>query len=387
MEHIIPGFKTFDQIAREGREALLRGGLNNLNAGSSGRALVEHIDKSLAEVYEAIDTAFQNTHIETATGVWLDLIGLDIGLPRLGATPARTSPLQRFYVPRGTLGDFTKGKDLVLGPSVRVATASGQHPIYLVIPFKGDSLSFPVWRADQREIIVRLEAVTRGDVANTGANTLVSHNLPNSHVLTTNISPIGGNRSLEDDLSYRYRLEQALLAGQGSNVAAIERAALEELDVDSVVVTPFIQGPGSVGITVVPSMGAGSEDLRQRVERKVAEVVSAGEAIYVKLARTRDLRMSVRVISSEDPSRVVAETRQVILDYLGALDAGDPLIITALQSQVLTQTVSTISDVTVLSIRVDEETYPGQNIRLDNDEVFVVPAPEELAIQIDVVTR
>jgi len=387
VDNLIPGLKDFSEISQEGRDALIRAGMANLGAGSAGRALIEHMDSQLADLHATVLKTVSNRHVRTARDIFLDLIGLDVNLPRLGIGPVTVTNIQKFYVPRGVLGDFTRGQPLAIAQGTRVSATNGQHPIYEVIPFKDDSDDYPVWRPGQSEIFVRTRSITTGEAANADAGRLVAHNLPHDFVLTTNVKAISSARAVESDESYRYRLFNAGIAGQGSNELAIERAALEEPDVDSILIERFTQGPGSLTVVVVPTKGAGSEDLVRRVETKVRAVLVEGESLRVRLAQSRELQISLRVFSVDDPVRVTNSVRESVLRYLGRLNAGDSFVGSSLIAEILGTNLVVISDVQLLALRFNGQPLPAQNIRLDTDEIFIVPSPAAQAIQIDVVTR
>lgn len=384
--HLLPRHRSLDLLAQEMRQSLLEAGLTDLEAGSASRAFGEAMIAQISRFYDDLEETVRNSHPVSASGLWLDLIGADSSLPRLGSERVETVGNQRFFVPRGVLGDFTDGQDLTMGPGVEVRPPGDRRgPVYEVIPFVDGSSQFPVWRASQQEIFVRTVSFDRGVAANTPAHTLTSHNLPHIEIRTTNINDISHGREPESDNSYRFRLLGYGLTFQGSNRSAIERAALQEVDVDEVIVQPFTQGPGSITVVVVPRRGSGDPFLADRVRVRVQEVIGVGEKLFVRLARPIRLALSVRIRSVGEPSTVAEEVRAQILDYLGDLDAGDRLVISQLEAQIHNN-VSLTQSVQVTTINIDGDSMSARDWQPDTDQIFIVEQPASRSIRIDVVS-
>lgn len=374
MNYLIPNRRSRQQLQEDSRTILMMSGITNLAPGTTAYAMLSAVDGKLAQLWQDLSDAVLNGFPTTASGIYLDLWGQTRGIPRLGSGTLSVRDNQKFFVPRGMLGDYTGGKDLPL-TAVEVSTPATGLPIWRVIPYRDGSQDYPVWSASSREIYVRTEAVTSGADANCGAGKLTRHNMPYDYVLTTNTAAITGGRTVEDDDSYRYRLLDSYLALQGSNATAIEHALLELADVDAVLLQPFVQGPGSVGVVVVPAQGSGDVNLLDRAEAIMNRVLCAGETFQLRLAKTRQLRLQLRVVGMS-----VTDAQTATLVYLGRLNAGDPLVASALVGELIKDGAS---DAALVAINLDGQSLAGQNVTLASDEIFVVPTPIADSIKVD----
>ena len=379
-DNLIPHYQSFSELAKDARTALYRAGITDVEPGSAGRAFTEAISRKIADLYYDTEQAFRNSRSITASGIYLDLIGLDLGISRRGVSSVETINNQKFFVPRGVLGDYTSGQDLIMGPGVQVNRPAGQTPSYKVIPYTygGD---YPVWKASKSEIIVKTLSVQKGQDANASAGVLTAHNLPRTEILCTNLFDILSGQLPESDEDYRYRLSGFGLYVQGSNQRAIEQAALLEPDVDSILIRPFTQGPGSLTVVIIPIKGVGGEGLAERVLARVQSVVSVGERVFTQLAHPVYLGLSLRVKSTS--SSAEADIQNATLDFLGTLNAGDQLVISQLLAYL--QNLDSVISIQVLSMNIDGESAGPLDYQLADDEFFVVNSPISRTIKVDVI--
>lgn len=112
--------KTFTDMVSDGLNYLSRNtSITYFGDGSIAKALVEATALEISRLQNYVSSISENSFLSSATGVYLDLFGEMLGLPRLTSRTATVSAEDgavRFYVTSGTLGskvphplDRTKG--------------------------------------------------------------------------------------------------------------------------------------------------------------------------------------------------------------------------------------------------------------------------------------
>lgn len=150
---------------------------------------------SMDQLWEAQQQTAINSQITTAGGSALDILGLDLGVPRREDRQASTLGLARAV-------RFTNvGVSTVTVPAgTRVFKRTSPQLAFLTT--EGATLS-PSQTAE-----VHASAVDNGELFNVGVGELDTHNVPAVSVQVTNILPIETGSFRESDESYRERLVQ-----------------------------------------------------------------------------------------------------------------------------------------------------------------------------------
>jgi uncharacterized phage protein gp47/JayE len=136
----------------------------------------------------------------------------------------------------------------------------------------------------------------------------------------------------EGDENYRYRISQKVNTAAKANKMAIRLGCLSVDGVRDIKMKRWVQGTGSFAVYVISEEGIVSDELLERVQKKIDEVQAYGnKGIAVKPNEIK-LEMKVRITYSSDTTEV--EKRNVALDarrnlrkYIQNLSIGEDLII------------------------------------------------------------
>jgi uncharacterized phage protein gp47/JayE len=365
---------------REGLEYLAKNtGITYFGAGSIAKALVETNNREIMRLSQFIGDVFQNSFVSSANGLYLDLIGESLGLPRRTPSPgfaSRNDKVVRFYSREGTLGaklpdpaDRTRG----LIPAGVEITNPARSVSYLTV----EPTYFPI---NAKSAFVAVQAETTGTRSSVGANQLTAHDLSIDGVLVTNDRAITSGSDLESDEDYRYRLSRFFSARFGSNSAAIQLATLGQPGVSRVEIDEFARGAGTFDLLVIPSGNTVPLYTLDLIRSSVDSVKAVGVSAVIKEPTYVPFKISVEIIPSNgvSPGQIASgksSAQSAILDYFGSIPIGGEMVINQLRAAIITSSAA-IKDLRIVEFCVRGRPRLVQNFVLGPQEMFI---PDELS--------
>lgn len=353
--------------------------ITNFSAGSRAGTMVDAISEEMALLYDAINVAIAQTHIDTAGGVFLDALGKNVGLTRLSATASFTTISDenvKVYVTSGTLSDQIASQTIASGTS-----------------FTSGDLTFTTTQAVSfndvvDHVFVPVLASTSGTGSNIGTNKLTGHSLGGS-VLVTNTSPIDNGADAETDQAFRTRIRNAPFTQRAGNINSIRSEALSASSVADVIIQDAPEGPGTVGIFLVPIGNAVNSSTIQQVRSTIASVLPAGIKALVRVPTLIPIQITAEIsfvkgTSDRDKVLIARGVEDSILEYLGEIPLGGTLVLNELKERIQS-TNDAIYDHTIPCLLVDGKEILRKNIKLEDDELFV-PDPQSFDRAIEVLT-
>lgn len=323
---------TYQQLISDGISDLDNyTNITRLSAGSKARAILEAVGRRLKESYNTFDLNLARAFVSAATGQYLDLIGILLGVDREKASSASVSSemeVQRFYVESGTFGDINGSADIYLPQATVISTeANGSGRTYRL-------LSGLLLSASDTEGYAAIEATLPGSDANVGSNSLVFHDFTgysdfdNNSLLTTNVFAIANGRDYESDANYRYRIVNRVLEGEAANVTAIRLAALSGAGVADIIVKRRYKGIGTFAVIIQSTTPTVSDALIANVRVKVEQVMSAGEYAYIM--KPKEIGLTFRTtlyfkkkLTDDEMSTIESDLDEIVSTYVNSLNIAE----------------------------------------------------------------
>jgi uncharacterized phage protein gp47/JayE len=172
-------------------------GITKLSAGGIARALLEALNRRLADAYNTFDLNLARAFVSASTGQYLDLMGTLLGITRSVSSPASAHAEEqtiKFYVDSGVFGDINGGVDILLTAGRTIST--GPQSTGIVYTLTDDF----VLSKNSNIGWVSAQAIATGDGSNLGSGSLLYHNFIgysdylNNTLLVTNVVPIANFR-------------------------------------------------------------------------------------------------------------------------------------------------------------------------------------------------
>ncbi len=367
--------KTFSEMVSEGISFLARNtNITYFSDGSIAKALVEATALEIFRLQNFVANISENSFLGTSTGVYLDLFGQMLGLPRLvqrvAFATAEDSSV-RFFVTNGTLGsrlphstDTRKG---LVPANTTVTNAAGT--VLYTIP---SSVEFPI---NSKSVYVPVVASDDGSEYNIGAGQLTRHNLSNTDVQVTNDTAIVTGGDVESDNDYRYRLSKAMSTRFGANRTAVQVAATTQPSVIDARVIEFARGAGTFDVLLIPKGNRVTNENKQNALRAINQVIAFG--IYPSVREPEYVRLKVIVqlrYKAEATEGIKAASKQLAqtatLNHLSTIPLGGELIINQLRSSILSA-LPEVVDLNILEICLNGRPKVIRNIKLKEDELFI----------------
>lgn len=366
---------TYSDMVRESLRYLSENtSITYFGPGSVAKALIEATNLEISKLQDFISSSQDNGFLSTASGIYLDLFGEMLGVPRIGDSKATSSISDgsvRFYVDSGTLGSRlpdpnNPGKGLI-AKNTTVSTSNGN----IIFRVTSD-VSFPI---NTRSAYVPVTCEATGSIFNVGANQLVKHNLSSTVVKVTNDVSITSGSDVESDAEYRFRLSKAMTAKFGANATAVQIAASSQAGVSRTELIPYARGTGTFDVLVVPQGNRLQDSVKQNVRRAVEAVTAYGispritEPDYVKVCLSVQLQYN---IGTSDGEKTVARStvESAILRYLGSIPMGGELIINQLRSAIMSST-NFIKDFRIVEFCTNGNPRVISNLKLARNELIV----------------
>jgi uncharacterized phage protein gp47/JayE len=378
--------KTFSDIVQDSLRYLIQNtSVTYFADGSIAKALVEATSLEISRLQEFVSGAFQNAFLSSASGVYLDMWGETLGLPRLRdrrATAQVQDGAVRFYTTNGTLGSrLPHPTNLGLGQipqGITITNAAGTVEFVVT-----ETVSFPV---NAKSVFVSVAASDTGSGFNVGVNQLTVHNLGKQEVKVTNDISIATGRDIEPDEEYRFRLSRAMTARFGSNLAAIELAAVSNPSISRAEVLQFARGAGTFDVLLIPQGNRVTNSARENTRRAIEQVSAYGvsfnirEPEYVPIKITAQLSFFPNITEGEKLS-ARQQVQSALLAYIASIPLGGELVINQVRATCLS--VKSVKDVKILELYIDCKPRTLRDVQLREDELFI--PDEEVPDAIEVV--
>lgn len=369
--------KTFSESVQDAIKYLINNtDITYFADGSIAKALVEANCLETSRLQQYVSSAFQNAFLSTATGVYLDLWGETLGLPRIvdrKAVVFREDGAVRFYVNTGTLGSrlpHPTNSGLGLIP-INTIISNPSNTVEFIVT---EDVTFPV---NSKSVYVTVAASETGAAFNVGANQLTVHDLGSTEVKVTNDIAITTGSDVESDDEYRYRLSRALTSKYGSNQAAVEVASISTPGVSRTEIIPYARGAGTFDVLLIPQGNRVTQTMIENTRRALDRVTAYGisfqvrEPEYVSVKITLEPVFSKSVTEAEKIS-LKQSIESSILAYISSIPLGGELIINQIRAAALIN--DKVKDVKLLELYINCRPRTLRNVQLQEDELFVVDA-------------
>jgi uncharacterized phage protein gp47/JayE len=306
--------------------------------GSVAKALVEATNLEIVRLQDFISSAMNNSFLSTANGIYLDLFGELLGIPRITDRAASASIQDgsvKFYVDSGTLGSKLFGSDPSIGlipAGVEISTIDGSILFEVT-----ENVSFPI---NARSAFAPVRARVTGSAFNVGANQLIVHSLTDKSIKVTNDISIVTGSDVESDSEYRFRLSKAFTTKYGSNKTAIQIAASSQPGVARSEIVPYVRGAGTFEVLLIPQGNRLTRTTIDNTKRIIEGVAAFGvsplvrEPTYVAIKIMGQLRFDPSIDEGERiAARRAAESG--VLRYISSIPLGGELVLNQLRSAIL----------------------------------------------------
>lgn len=358
--------------------------ISYVSQGSVAKALLEASNLEVSRLQDFAASILDNTFLSTASGVYLDLFGEMLNLPRITDRIAQVSAddgAVRFYVDSGTLGSRLRlgtSNQALIPVGTTVSNAEG------TVTFRVTAdQTFPI---NARSVFVTVKADASGTGYNVGANQLTVHSLSASDVKVTNDIAITTGTDIESDAEYRYRLSKAMTTKFGGNTTAIKLAASSRPGVSRVELVPFARGAGTFDVLLIPQGNRVTQSTIDDTRRAIENIVAYG--ISPKIREPNYVRISISVQltylnGTADGQKLAARSsaESAILRYLSTIPLGGEIIVNQIRASVLSSDPN-IRDLKIVQMCIDGNPRVIRNIQLERDEVVIPDENSTNAIEV-----
>lgn len=263
--------------------------------------------KAAAAEFDALWTEFEqvanNSQLTTATGPALDVLGMDLGVPRRADRASSTSGLARAVRFTNT-GVAT----VTIVSNTRVWKESSPQIAY----FTTETATILPGTAQE----VHVTAAAVGETYNVGIGELNRHNVSNVSVTVTNILPIETGSFQESDAAYRERLIQEYRRRRVLNLSNLDSLMRSVPGVQDVYIINQRRGDGTFDVIIVPRSITSLSAVVDECNRLLAQNTPAGVSGIARAPRYKQLDVQINLrfspASNIDRERVRENIRQQI---------------------------------------------------------------------------
>ena len=329
--------KAVSMYQAELLSALIQTGIRQTAAGGKARAFCDIVGDKLGEMEARSYAAIGQTLLPYATGTGLDFLGELYGVTRIPQQDVRSTASDdnfTFYALRGTFGNLNSGRDIVVPTGTRVFTEAGTHVYTIDAP-----VTLPAAATTQSFTATSLSAGASG---NAPAGVIVRHNFTNysdsryGSLLVTNQYGLVGGRDVEDDESYRYRINLTLQSRGGAAEADLRLAVLVVPGVQDVVFTreagsftAYIYGVSPV---VPPSLlTLVQAEIDARTAYPLVGMAVAPDLVGISLSTTATFASTT---STVDRQSVITDAVHAAGDYLNNLKVGQAVVLNEIADRI-----------------------------------------------------
>lgn len=342
--------------------------------GSIAKALVEATCLEISRLQEYLAGAFQNAFLSSATGIYLDLWGETLGIPRIRGRRATTNIQDgavRFYVTSGTLGSrlpHPTNSGLGLISSGTLISNSTDTVEFAVT----EDITFPI---NAKSVFVSVSASDTGTDFNVGVNQLTSHNLRSTEVKVTNDIAITSGADIESDEEYRFRLSRAMTTRFGGNATAVEVAAVSSPGIARAELLQYARGAGTFDVLLIPQGNRVTLSAKESTRRAIEQVSAYGISFKVREPEYVPFKVTIQlsyITGTTEAQKVNLRNaaQAAVLQYFSSIPLGGELIINQLRASVLGASTS-IKDIKIIELLIDCKSRTLRNVQLNEDELFI----------------
>lgn len=377
--------KTFSDMVQDSIRYLIKNtDITFFSDGSIAKALVETNSLEISRLQEYISATFQNAYLSSATGIYLDMWGETLGLPRIRDRRA-TAQIQdgavRFYTNSGTLGSklpHPTNSGLGLIPSgTRISNPSNTVEFVVM-----EDVVFPV---NTKSVFVPVSASGTGTGFNVGVNQLTVSSITVSGLNVTNDIAVTTGKDTESDEEYRFRLSKSMTSRYGSNLAAIEVAAISNPSVSRAEVVQYARGAGTFDVLLIPQGNRVTNSAKENTRKAIEQVAAYGVSFNIREPEYVPFKVTIQLmyknnVTEAQKINIKNQVQQAILSYLVTIPLGGELVINQLRLAALSN--SSVKDVKILELFINCRPRTLRNYQLDKDELFIpdeeTPDPIEI---------
>lgn len=349
--------------------------LTKLSPGAKARALLDAVNKRLAEAYDTFDLNMTRAFVSSAPGQFLDLIGQLLGVTRTSGIAASVSEdmeVVKFYVDTGTFGDINNGSSIVIPAGTLMSTLANEAGTLYRLT---STITLP---ASGTEVFASVEALSPGEHSNIGANSLTHHSFTaysdygNETLLCTNLYPVANGANLESDANFRFRIANRVLEVEAANETALRLAALSTPGISDVVMLPRYRGIGTFGMLLESVTPTVSDALVDDVQARVSLVQGLGTIAYIR--KPYEIGLSFRTtiqykqrLDDVTLSSIEFDIEQIVREFIGDLGIGDPFVVNQLVGRMFAAS-DQIQNIGVSGLPL-EEVYIYTDSRVEDNRI------------------
>lgn len=356
-----------------------------LSPGSNARGLVEATNQEISKLSDYITSTASNTYLDTAQGIYLDLIGDMLGIKRLSNRPASASVNDntvQFSVATGTLGerfpDPTNSSRGVINSGVTIQTANGSIKYKTTTP-----TTFP---KNATDVFVPVASDDLGEKVNVGRGKLVVHDGP-SDVNVTNLKSIVNGSDAETDREYRFRLSNAIASTSTSNETSIRQVIAGIPDISRVELNEFARGAGTFDVLLVPAGNTITSATAETARLAIESVSAFGVKPLIREPVYNRFKISIQLIRERnatvgdlDSNKLTA--KNAVINYFETIPLGGEFIVKRLRAAVIDAVSDKIKDIKILDLCINGRPRAIRNVKLKPDELFTPDTTQGSAVEI-----
>jgi uncharacterized phage protein gp47/JayE len=316
--------------------------ITRFNPGSKARTILDIFSHEIERLEEILSSNMILSLVSGASGIYLDFLGELVGVQRAQRTPAAAvsgDQAIRIYVDEGlTFGSLNNGRSINVPPGTIISSSDDDIKFNIL----HRSLLLP----DANEFYVSARSLRFGTAGNVGKGVLSKIHFenyatfPTTQLKVENLSSIDSGQESDSDAFYRFKITNALLAGETGNATAIRLAALSVQSVADVVILPMIRGIGTSDVILDTINGDVSNVTLESVGRAVASVKSLGMDILVRAPSLVGLEIAldityVKGLSAKDKQDVNTNIRQAVSNLIATAPLGTSVNLNILSNTII----------------------------------------------------
>lgn len=308
--------------------------ITRLTPGAKARTLLGIMSNEIERLSEVVSANVIVGMLSGASGVYLDYIGALVGLSRGQQSPAESQDHLlnvRVYCPTSeTAGSMNNGRAIIIPGGTLITSSDQQFKYYTTATVRMESGS--------SEVFVSVRATTSGAASNVSAGTLTGitfssyGSFPSRKLLVENRYAIDNGKAEERDQVFKYRIQNAYLAAESSNLLAIRTSILTVPSVSDLLFLNMYRGIGTADIILDTETGDVSPTTLEQVRNIVSTKVAVGIDLKIRAPRLVGLEVVVRPRFAAGTSNVTkteasGAIRQAISDLISRVPLGGSLLI------------------------------------------------------------
>ena len=371
---------NFTEILNTTRNKLLENTeIESFEKGSIAREIMELYAREAERSFNFLENKFTQGLLSSATGEFLDQLGLLVGIAR--------NTNQRAY------GEVTFSIDPVFGKDiVELEAITGepiQFPTGTYVQNRDGSIVYTTTEPfilTNSPTIIPVLAEGSGSGFNVGVGELSRFVFPENtsydnikdFILVTNNAGITTGSDNENDQNYRFRITRAFQDHAKANEAAVRIAALSVPGVSDVFIRNYDSGIGTFSVYVVSESPIVSDGVLAAVQEAVNQVAAAGirgiaavpsyEAIHLEIVLHFE-----SATSEGDKDLAVNNANSAVVDYINNLLLGQDLIV----NQIVNVILNISNDIKNVEITIfGRGDYNATTGKIDNYEPLIIKDQE-----------